>query len=255
MADSSKGAPGPDLSPETLRRVDILFHPEDRERAKALLYEQCGYDVLWGRNPLEVERVRFAALKVSDGKLSALEGAVKLGQQDFRDLLVAAGFANDLEAHRKWEPKPADEPAEIDPVQLGAKIHESLAAVLVPLGFQRDGDEWRRDREFPQTLHLLTGLTSRVDTKFFLKITLEAKPVIVFRLPKLSKNWADFQEQGYFFRAGGDQEALSAAVVEDVNRYALPLFQRFTSASEVQRGLEDGSFKPHLPVEGQIWIF
>ncbi|HEV2199940.1 MAG TPA: hypothetical protein VGR73_08965 [Bryobacteraceae bacterium] len=203
----------------------------------------------------EAERVRFAALKFSDGELEMLESAVKLAQTDWRDLLVATGFANDVGAHRKWEPKPADEPAEIDPVQLSAKIHERLTAVLAPLGFTRDGDEWRRAGEFPQTLHLQTGLTSRVETRFFLKITLGAKPAVVLRLPKLSKNWADLQEQGYFFRAGGDEEAFGAAVVEDLTRYALPLFQRFTSASEVQRGLEDGSCKPHLPVEGQIWIF
>src|SRR3982750_2423238 len=102
---------GPELSPETLRRLNILFAPEDRERATALLYEQCGNNLpfLDKLDMYALERFRFAALKYSDGNLSQLERAVKLAQRDWRDLLMAAGFANDLEAHRKWEPKPAGE--------------------------------------------------------------------------------------------------------------------------------------------------
>jgi hypothetical protein len=54
----------------------------------------------------ELERFRFAALKYSNGDLSRLERAVKLAQEDWRDLLVGAGFADDVEAHKRWEPKP-----------------------------------------------------------------------------------------------------------------------------------------------------
>jgi hypothetical protein len=43
-------------------------------------------------------------------------------------------------------------------------------------------------------------------------------------------------------------------VAADVVHYAEPWFRRFTSASELQRGFEDGTFKRHLPVEGQVWI-
>jgi hypothetical protein len=42
-----KSAAGPELSPETLRRVDILFPPEDRERAAALLYRGCGNNAVF----------------------------------------------------------------------------------------------------------------------------------------------------------------------------------------------------------------
>ena len=82
---------GPPLSPETVRRVDILFSPENRDRAKALLYEQCGNNLPFLENAgmHELERFRFAALKFSDGKLSQLERAVKLAQVDWRDLLMA----------------------------------------------------------------------------------------------------------------------------------------------------------------------
>lgn len=78
--------------------------------------------------------------------------------------------------------------------------------------------------------------------------------MVVLHLPKLPR-MDEAREQGYMFRAGDDQEALAAAVINDVIRYTQPWFQRFTSASEVQRGFEDGTFNPHLPVEGQAWIF
>jgi hypothetical protein len=245
---------GPELSPETLRRVDILFPPEDRERAKALLYEQCGANLPFQEkaDKYELERFRFAALKYSDGNLPLLENAVKLAQVDWRDLLVATGFANDVEAHRKWEPKPADEPSQIDPPLLLAAIHDRLAVTLIPLGFKRQGDEWRRSGEVPQSLHVQTGLTSRTDVRFFLKLTLDAKPVgIMLPLPRLPAQIKQLGEQGYIFRAGSSEEALFAAIMTDVNRYCEPWFKRFISASEVQRGFEDGTFKPHIRLQDQ----
>jgi hypothetical protein len=243
-----KRAAGPELSQETLRRLDILFPPEDRERAKALLYEQCGNNLAY----YEIERIRFAALKYSDGNLLLLDRAVKLAQQDWRDLLMAAGFG-DVEAHRAWEPKPAGEPSEIDPPQLVATIHDRLAIALSPMGFERQGDEWRRGGEVPQILRVLTGLTSRTEVKFFLQVILEAEPVSVLRhLPRLQ---GMLGEQGYIFRVGGKEEVLYAAVLGDFTRYALPWFQRFISANEVLRGFDDGTFKPHLKIEGRALVF
>src|SRR5579859_5720092 len=129
---------GPDLSPETLRRIDILFSAENRERAKTLLYEQCGNNLPFQEKAdmFALERLRFAALKYSDGSLSQLEKAVKLAQRDWRDLLMAAGFGHDVHGHQTWEPKPASEPAEIDAIQLAAVIHDRLGAILLPLGFE-----------------------------------------------------------------------------------------------------------------------
>src|ERR1700722_6510438 len=105
---------GPELSPETLRRIDILFSEENRDAAKTLLYEKCGKNLpgLTRTNMSGLERLRFAALKCSDGNLSQLERAIKLAEQDWRDLLMAAGFGFDAHAHQTWEPKPHDEPAE-----------------------------------------------------------------------------------------------------------------------------------------------
>src|SRR5437762_11191313 len=86
---------GPKLSPETRRRVELLFHPDDQLTATGLLDLECGYSIPGFKNASEheLERIRFAALKVSDGDLTKLRQAVELAQLDFRDLLMHAGFA------------------------------------------------------------------------------------------------------------------------------------------------------------------
>jgi hypothetical protein len=53
-----------------------------------------------------IERIRFAALKLCRGDLSALQRAVGLAKKDWRDVLVAAGFESDVAAHRSWWPDP-----------------------------------------------------------------------------------------------------------------------------------------------------
>jgi len=204
----------------------------------------------------QLERFRFAALKYSDGNLPLLQSAVTLAQQDWRDLLVATGFANNVQAHRAWEPKPAGEPAEIDVPLLAATIQERLAMSFIPLGFERRGDEWRRGGEVPQSLLVKTGLTSRTEVKFFLRATIDAKPVgVILHLPRLPARMEDLQEQGYVFRAGDSEETLYAAIARDFTRYCQPWFQRFTSESEVRRGFEDGTFAPNLRVEDHILVF
>jgi hypothetical protein len=50
----------------------------------------------------EMERIWFAALKLGKGDLPAFEAAIRLGKTDWRDLLMAAGFGEDLDAHRRW---------------------------------------------------------------------------------------------------------------------------------------------------------
>jgi hypothetical protein len=51
------------------------------------------------------ERFQFAALKLGKGKLDKPDRAVTLAKRDWRDLLVAAGFAEDISAHMSWLPE------------------------------------------------------------------------------------------------------------------------------------------------------
>lgn len=95
-----------ELSERVQSAIDALFGQIDVERAKDLVREKCGSNILGCENdsPLEMERIRLAAVKCSAGDYSKLEEAVSLANTDWRDLLMEAGFGHDTEAHQKWAP-------------------------------------------------------------------------------------------------------------------------------------------------------
>lgn len=92
------------LSAETQRLAGVLFSGSDLRNASSLLERECGANLpfLEKLDSKQLERFRFAVLKLSGGNLSKLLEAVMLAQTDWRDVLVAAGFADDLHAHEKW---------------------------------------------------------------------------------------------------------------------------------------------------------
>ncbi len=92
------------LSPRTAELVDAVFAAEEREGARTLLEARCGTNlpVLSGLDPIQLERYRFAAIRVSQGDLKGLEGAISLANTDWRDLLMQADFAHDTQAHERW---------------------------------------------------------------------------------------------------------------------------------------------------------
>ena len=96
----------PRLSPRTVEHSDGLFQLDSREEAAELLMHQSGNNLPFCEryDEFHLERIPFAALKLSRGKLEDLRKAVKLAQKDWRDLLVAAGFGHDVSAHKSWSP-------------------------------------------------------------------------------------------------------------------------------------------------------
>jgi hypothetical protein len=92
------------LSVDTVKLVDQLFAPSDRDTAFGLLEEQCGTNLpfLAEADAVALERYRFAALKLSHGTVEGLRRAIELANVDWRDLLIAAGFGHDVNAHRTW---------------------------------------------------------------------------------------------------------------------------------------------------------
>ena len=92
------------LSPGTRRRVDFLFPRQDRQAAARLLVEECGTALpsCAECDPHGLERVRYAALKVSHGDLARLREAVALANTNWRELLVEARFGVDEHAHESW---------------------------------------------------------------------------------------------------------------------------------------------------------
>ena len=94
----------PRLSQDTERRITLLFAPGARAEVAQRLLHECGNNLPFceGKDEFELERIRFSALKPSAGNIDKLKEAVKLAKTNWRDLLVAAGFANDTTAHQRW---------------------------------------------------------------------------------------------------------------------------------------------------------
>jgi hypothetical protein len=99
------------LTSLTRSHVAVLFRAEEAAGAERLLAHECA-DTLpvnaEAATPTGLERIRFAAIRVSGGSLDRLREAVRLAQVDWRDLLVAADFAVSADAHERWHPRPFD---------------------------------------------------------------------------------------------------------------------------------------------------
>ena len=243
--------PPAELSPETQRRLRVLFAEPDWPEAERLLRDSCGTNLPFCEksNPESLERLRFAAMKLSDGSLTKLDGAVSLAQSDWRDLLLAAQFG-DLDTHARWEPLPASHPAHIDPDDLGEQIHQVLDRHLRSPGFTRDGNVWARMGLVNQTVGLHRGVNDRLHCVYYLEVELDCAPTpVILRLPRLEK----LDEQGYRFHAGQDLEAELDRLSTDMGAVA-PWLQRFTTSAEMKRGFADGTFSPHLRVEGKALL-
>ena len=94
------------LSPETLKRLEVLFSSEQQAAARVLLENQCADNLPFCERSdrFALERIRFAVLKLSAGSLSRLEAEIAQAKRDWRDTLMAAGFGHDIGAHQRWFP-------------------------------------------------------------------------------------------------------------------------------------------------------
>ena len=94
----------PRLSPLTRQLVEITFSSQDASEASHWLEQECGDNLPFcaNQNEYEMERLRFAAIKLSKGDLHELLEAIDQARMDWRDLLMAAGFGYDVNAHNEW---------------------------------------------------------------------------------------------------------------------------------------------------------
>lgn len=91
----------PPLSVLAQKKLEEMFRLADQAAAAAMLLRVTAM----GPGPLtseQCDRCRLAALKLSKGIPGLLRGAVREFETDPRDLLMAASFGEDLEAHAKW---------------------------------------------------------------------------------------------------------------------------------------------------------
>lgn len=91
------------LSDGAEQRLLLVFAPEERREARRMLVYECGAGIeAWGSEPSAYDRLRFAAMKASFGRIEGLRRAIALAQTDWRDLFVEAGFAQDAKEHERW---------------------------------------------------------------------------------------------------------------------------------------------------------
>jgi hypothetical protein len=95
-----------ELSEQTEALIQRLFSIENQDEVRRALEERCAENLpLLGKTPPDkyrMERWRFATLKLGGGTIEKFREAIDICNRDWRDLLVWAGFGNDLQAHKKW---------------------------------------------------------------------------------------------------------------------------------------------------------
>jgi hypothetical protein len=102
----------PRLSPHTAQLVEAVFKARDVAEASHWLEEECGNNLPSCRDLDEyrLERIRFAAIKLSQGNLHKLLHAIDEARMDWRDLLMAAGFGERVDTHEAWAKEVLKEP-------------------------------------------------------------------------------------------------------------------------------------------------
>lgn len=95
-----------EVSENTLRRIKAVFAEQEWERVTDYLLNQCGDNLplVDSTYHLLAERIRFAVIKLSDGNFEKLVAQTHEATMDWRDVLIAAGFADDTQAHLAWIP-------------------------------------------------------------------------------------------------------------------------------------------------------
>ena len=94
----------PKLSPRTKRLVERIFSPKQIADITQLLETECGNNIPFcdQSDEYEMERIRFAVLKLSQGNIQKLLAAIDEARMDWRDLFMAADFGYDINAHELW---------------------------------------------------------------------------------------------------------------------------------------------------------
>ena len=90
------------LRPTVTTAIAVLFEAKDRETITEMLTEECSAERLHTTSADAVEPIQLGVLKLSNGEVGKFLAAAKLTQIDWRDMLVAAGFGEDVKAHLKW---------------------------------------------------------------------------------------------------------------------------------------------------------
>ena len=94
----------PPLSPRTKQLVENIFSASHVAEAVERLKQECGNMIPFyeDADEFQMERVRFAVIKLSEDQINKMINAINEARFDWRDLFMAVGFGHDVIAHEKW---------------------------------------------------------------------------------------------------------------------------------------------------------
>ncbi len=100
----TSGGPVVPLTPLLAAKLDKLFSGADRDIARRMLEQECGFNLplIQGQGEIGIERTRAGALKCSEGRLDKLRYWVDMAKIDWRDAMVAGGFGHSVTEHQRW---------------------------------------------------------------------------------------------------------------------------------------------------------
>jgi|SRR5579859_750698 len=92
------------LSPKLIAKVHELFPPDEVPLVAVALEAQCGsgLPLIASLGAHGIDRIRCAVLKLSRGSLEDLLSSIRMANADWRNVLVASGFAEDALLHLSW---------------------------------------------------------------------------------------------------------------------------------------------------------
>ncbi|WP_196138956.1 hypothetical protein [Aliikangiella sp. G2MR2-5] len=84
--------------------LEKCFSEEDYFDAQSYIEKNAGRTIPFCGNssPEQLDRIRFAIIKQSDGCLSKLKEGIDLAHSDWRKLLISADFGIHPQAHDDW---------------------------------------------------------------------------------------------------------------------------------------------------------
>ncbi len=88
------------LTSKIEKKIEVMF-PNNANEVKETLLNLCD-DIVCSEPEVLSERICAAILKSSEGNMDFLYESIDLANVDWRDILVSAGFGDDVNAHNDW---------------------------------------------------------------------------------------------------------------------------------------------------------
>jgi hypothetical protein len=82
--------------------INQLFPQAERVIIQEIMQAECSDKLPLVKTSEQIERIQLAVLKLSNGDTDRLLKEIREARRDWRDVLMAADFGSDLNAHLNW---------------------------------------------------------------------------------------------------------------------------------------------------------